>query len=218
MKFHSPAFSFLLAASLTSGTAAVAQKPHTQAPGSVHPNQATKTVQGVKSQDETSPEPNRPIKAPGTNEKEFLKAAAIGDAFEIQMGQLAQQNGSSEQVKDFAKRMVKDHSQNDDQLKGVAQTLHIALPTELDAKHKAQKDELAGKQGSAFDKDYARLMVQDHEKTVAIFKKEAAGAHDPTIKKYAQGSLPVLESHLADAKKMAKQVGAAAGGKPPTKK
>ena len=218
MRFHSGAFSFLLAASLAFGTAAVAQKPHAQAPGSEHPNQATKTVQGVKSQDETSPEPNRPIKAPATNEKDFLKEAAIGDAFEIQMGQLAEQNGSSQQVKEFAKRMVKDHSQNDDQLQGVAQTLHVALPTELDARHKAQKDELAGKQGSGFDKDYARLMVQDHEKTVAIFKRQAARAHDPSIRKYAQGSLPVLESHLADAKKMAKQVGAAAGGKPAARK
>ena len=196
--------SSLALAALLGGGIAVAQKSN-KAPQ--HPGKSTKTVQGTNST-QTKPESNKPIKSPAITEKEFLNEAAIGGAFEIQMGQLAEQNASSEKVKAFAKRMVTDHSKNDDLLKGVAQTQHVALPTELDAKHKNQKAALSKKKGSEFDKEYMALMVHDHEETVQKFKHEAEAANDPTVKKYAQDSLPVLESHLNDAKTTQGEIGA----------
>lgn len=193
----------VVAVLLTAGVA-VGQEPAHKAPQ--HRDKNTKTVEGVNPT-ATKPESNKPIKSAAVREKEFLKEAAIGDAFEIQAGQLAEQNAGSEQVKAFAKRMVTDHSKNDDLLKGVAQTEHVALPSQLDAKHQNQKDALSKKKGSEFDKEYMSLMVHDHEQTVQKFKHEADTGNDPTITKYAQGALPVLESHLNDAKTTEGQLG-----------
>lgn len=59
--------------------------------------------------------------------------------------------------------------------------------------------------GSEFDKEFARLMVKDHEKDIAEFKKEAASGKG-SVQNFASQSLPTLEEHLriAEALKMGK--------------
>lgn len=152
--------------------------------------------------EEKPPAPNNPVKGPDGADQQFMKQAAIGNAAEIQLGQMAQGKASNPKVKSFGERLVKDHSQADDQLKGIAQDQHVGLPTELDPPHKAIKSALSKKAGSEFDKDYIRIMVQEHQKTIAKFKHEIATTHDPTLKQFAQGTLPVLQSHLSEAQQI----------------
>src|SRR5580765_5019376 len=58
----------------------------------------------------------------------FLKKAAQGGMAEVELGQLAVQKASSDQVKQFGQRMVDDHSKANDQLKQLAQQEHVKLP------------------------------------------------------------------------------------------
>src|SRR5579884_2168649 len=98
------------------------------------------------------PTSNNPVKGPSQMDQKFMQQAAIGDAAEIQLGQMAQEKASNPKVKQFGERMVNDHSKADDQLKGIAQSQHVGLPTELDAQHQAMKSELSKKTGAQFDK------------------------------------------------------------------
>ena len=102
--------------------------------------------------------------------------------------------------------MVTDHSSANDQLKAAAQQDGIQLPQDISKEHKAIADRLSKLQGSAFDKEYARLMLKDHEDDVAMFKKEANSGKDANLKAFAQKTLPTLEDHL----KMAQQMNASA--------
>ena len=173
--------------------------------GQQSPVSQNRTIPGETSPSNDKPTSNNPVKSPGTFDQKFLKQAGIGDAAEIELGQMAQSKAQDPNVRQFGERMVKDHSKNDDQLKAVAQSQHIGLPTGLDPQHRDQKSQLESKSGSQFDQDYMRLMVQDHEKTVAAFKRAASTSEDPTVKAYAQNSLPVLES-LQEAKQVQSQV------------
>src|SRR5580765_7247746 len=47
---------------------------------------------------------------------------------EIRMGQLAQRNGSSAQVKQYGARLVSDHQATDQKVVALAKQLRIALP------------------------------------------------------------------------------------------
>jgi putative membrane protein len=47
-------------------------------------------------------------------DKTFMKKAAKGGMMEVAMGKLAEQNGQSDDVKSFGKRMVADHSKAND--------------------------------------------------------------------------------------------------------
>jgi putative membrane protein len=49
-------------------------------------------------------------------------------------------------------------------------------------------------------------MVPEHTKDVNEFKQEAANAQDPTLKQFAASTVPLLESHLKEAKQVDQQV------------
>ena len=93
-----------------------------------------------------------------------------------------------------------DHSKANDDLKAIAAKNGITVPTALDDKHQAAVKHLSTLSGPAFDKAYVNLMVKDHEKTVSLFKQEAASGQDAEVKNFAMSNLPTIENHLADIK------------------
>lgn len=145
----------------------------------------------------------------------FVKKAAQGNLAEVQLGQLALQKSSSPQVKQFAQRMIDDHSKAEDQLKQVASQDNVTLPDSPNAQQKATKDRLEKLSGSQFDRAYMRDMVTDHTKDVSEFKMEAKNAKDPAVKNFAAQTAPILESHLKEAKSIAPKT-AHEGHKPTT--
>lgn len=68
------------------------------------------------------------------SERTFIRKAAEGGVAEVQLGQLAQQKASSPLVKDFAQRMVTDHTKANDQLKQLATEEGVNIPDKLNAK------------------------------------------------------------------------------------
>lgn len=147
-----------------------------------------------------------------TADRKFMDKAAQGGMAEVELGQLAEQNGQSPEVKAFGKRMVDDHSKANDQLKQLAEQKGVALPTSLNAQDQATKNRLSKLQGAAFDKAYMQDMVTDHKKDVAEFQRESKVAHDPELKSWAGQTLPTLQSHLQEAEKISGS-GTAAMGK-----
>ena len=141
-------------------------------------------------------------------DKAFVEKAAVGGMAEVQMGKMAQQKGSSDQVKQFGGRMVDDHSKANDELKQIASAKGIALPTDLDAKHKSKMDKMEKLSGAQFDRAYMDDMVADHKEDVAEFKKQASSGKDSDLKAFAAKTLPTLEDHL----KMAQSTDAAVKG------
>ncbi|HZQ94651.1 MAG TPA: DUF4142 domain-containing protein [Candidatus Sulfotelmatobacter sp.] len=133
----------------------------------------------------------------------FVKRAARGGLAEVELGQLATQKASSEEVKKFGQRMVDDHGKANDQLKQVAQQEHIDVPTELDAKDKATKARLEKLSGEKFDRAYMSAMVQDHKSDVAEFTRESKISKNPAVKSFAEQTLPTLREHLKEAEKIA---------------
>jgi putative membrane protein len=129
-------------------------------------------------------------------DRDFVDHAASGGMAEVQTAQLAQQRSSSPQVKQFANRMITDHTQANNELQQIAQQESIQLPTKLNTKDESEYRKLSGLNGSAFDEAYAHGAVTDHQQDIALFRKEAQSGQDPTLKSYAQKTLPVLEQHL----------------------
>jgi putative membrane protein len=85
----------------------------------------------------------------------------------------------------------------------VASSAGVTPPAALDAKHRATVAKMARLSGAAFDREYAQQMVKDHEKTVALFRREAdRGAHD-VLKSFASAQLPALQEHLQMARGLA---------------
>ena len=135
-------------------------------------------------------------------DKTFVTKAAEGGIAEVNAGQMAATKAASNDVKDFANRMVNDHGKANDELKALASSKGLTLPTETDAEHKKGADALSKKSGKDFDKTFMSDMVKDHTKVVAAFEKESKSAQDPDLKSWVTKTLPTLQDDL----KMAKQI------------
>jgi putative membrane protein len=144
----------------------------------------------------------------GAGDKQFVMKAAEGGMAEVELGQLAASKGSNDAVKQFGQKMADDHGKANDELKSLAQQKGITVPTDLNAKDKAEKARLDKLSGAEFDKAYMEHMVKDHKKDVAEFKKESNSGKDSDVKQWAGKTLPTLESHLQLAQDTASKVGA----------
>jgi putative membrane protein len=141
----------------------------------------------------------------------FAAAAASGGMAEVKLGQLAQQNGSSEAVRSFGQQMVTDHSKTGDDLKNVAQKEGTTLPVDISKEDQDTYDQLSQLHGAQFDKEYAQDMVKDHQKDIADFQKEASSGKNPSLKDFASRTLPTLKNHLRMAQDMEHKVAASSG-------
>jgi len=134
---------------------------------------------------------------------EFLTKAAVGSKFEIDSSKLALDKSKSEVVRTFANMMVKDHGEAAVKMKGAVTEAKLSAPPDaLDAKHKAMLDDLAKKDGPAFDKAYIEVQLKGHEETVALFQAYANGGDNARIKQFARDLLPTLQMHLEHVRKI----------------
>jgi putative membrane protein len=141
------------------------------------------------------------------SDQTFVMKAARGGMAEVELGKLASDKASNEQVKEFGKKMVDDHGKANDELKSIAQKKNITLPSDLSMKDKALRDRLAKLSGPAFDRAYMQAMLKDHREDVNEFRTESQSGADPDIKQFAAKTLPTLESHLKLAQDDSKAVG-----------
>lgn len=134
-------------------------------------------------------------------EPPFLAKAIQGDMAEVKMGELAQQNGASQPVKDYGQMLVTDHGAHRDKAIEMAKAMKMTPPTEPDAKAKADYAKLSAMKGKAFDAAFKQHMIMDHKKDIAEYKKESM-AKDAKLAAFAKETVPTLEKHLAAAEKL----------------
>jgi putative membrane protein len=140
--------------------------------------------------------------APST--PDFVQKAAMSDMYEVQAGKLATEKGQSDVVKQFGQQMVDAHTKTTEDLTGIVKSKNIKvdLPTKLDAKHQKLIDDLNSAPAKDFDKTYANQQVDAHQEAVHLFKKYGAKGDDADVKQFAEKTLPTIEHHLEDAKKL----------------
>ena len=142
-------------------------------------------------------------------DQKFAKEAIEGNLAEVQMGQLAQQNGASQGVKDFGRMLATDHGQANSKAGSVASSLNVTPPTQPNAKQKKDYDKMSKLNGAAFDKAFAAHMVMDHKKDIASYQK-ASKSKNQTVAGYASETLPTLQKHLETAQSLQKGAGKSA--------
>ncbi|HYH45013.1 MAG TPA: DUF4142 domain-containing protein [Thermoanaerobaculia bacterium] len=152
--------------------------------------------------------PDTSQQALSAQDRQFVNNAAQGGLMEVEAGQLASQKAQHADVKAFGARMVQDHGKANSQLEQTVGSMGMTLPKELATPHRQHMDHLARLSGAAFDREYMKQMVQDHQKTVADFEKQAERGENAAVRGFAQQNLPVLQEHLRMAQELATKVGA----------
>ena len=149
-----------------------------------------------------------------SGEERFMKEAASGGLMEVELGKFAAEKGSHQRVKEFGKRMQADHSKANAQLKKIASSKGVDLPTQPSGEHKSTMDKLTKLSGVEFDREYMEAMVDDHKEDIEKFQTQADKGKDPELKKFASETLPILKKHLELAQSTEKQVKTESKGEP----
>jgi putative membrane protein len=140
-----------------------------------------------------------------TEDKAFVQEAASGGRAEVELSKIAQKSENAD-VKSFANRMIQDHTMANAQLATLATSLGIETPKALDSEHERLRDRLQALHGKAFDEQYMREMVDDHNKAVKLFQQEERSGHNAELKQFAQKTLPTLEEHQKMAQELSRRL------------
>ena len=151
--------------------------------------------------------------AKATGDQHFVTDVAHDGMAEVELGKMAAEKASNDQVKKFGQRMADDHAKAGDELKAIAQKNNLTWPTEIDAKHKATHDRLMKLSGEAFDRAYMQDMVAGHRAAVNAFKMESKSGKNAEVQAWATKTLPTIEDHLKQAQDIARGVVGTSGTK-----
>lgn len=133
-------------------------------------------------------------------DRDFFDDAAQGGLLEVKLGQMVVKQGSSDDVKRFAQRMVDDHTKANTKLADAGRQVGLTPPADLDRKHQEKYDKLAQLSGTKLDQEYMSYMLSEHKDDVKAFEKQAKDGKDPALRTFAAGILPTLNEHLNQAR------------------
>lgn len=136
------------------------------------------------------------------DDAQFVQKAASGGLHEVELGKIGMTQAKSDDVKKFAEMLVTDHGKANDELKKCAKEAGIEVPDKMSEEDQKEVDKFKNYKGTNFDQDYMKHMLTDHEKDVALFKRASKEAKNPKIKDFAAKTLPVLQAHLDQARKI----------------
>jgi putative membrane protein len=140
-------------------------------------------------------------------ELSYLYQAIEGQQAEVALGQMAVQKASSNEVKQFAARMMQDHLRASEELGKLTTQEGIRETGELSMPHQRIQRMLSQLSGMDFDKAYMAFMVRDHIKLIGDWEQRSPTLADPQVKHWIAGLLPVLKDHLEQGRTIAAAIG-----------
>ena len=133
-----------------------------------------------------------------TDANGFATAVAASDLYEIESGRLAQQKGSSADVKSMAEHLVTDHQKSTADLKAAAAKASpaVTVAPALDAEKQAMLDELKAASGADFDRKFLDQQTTAHQKALALLRNYASGGDSQPLKDFASKAATAVDGHL----------------------
>ena len=127
----------------------------------------------------------------------FVKLVTSSNEFEIQSSKLAEQKAQKDDIKEFAKQMVADHTKAGEELKAALQKGDAQSPAEvkLAPKHAGMLKLLEGAEGADFEMLYLDMQATAHMEAVSLFRTYSKSGDNQAVQQFAEATLPTLVTH-----------------------
>jgi putative membrane protein len=133
-------------------------------------------------------------------EELYVQSAQTINQAELALGQLAQQRGSSDKVKQISLNMVQRHSALSAQLAELARERDIAMTLKPSTEDEKVYDRLAKLSGRSFDGAFEQAVTDAHTRELALHRGELERSGDAGLRGYAQSRVSALEAAMMQAK------------------
>jgi putative membrane protein len=126
----------------------------------------------------------------------FIRDAFSSAQTEISISQLAVEKSTNPAVKKFAKTVIKDHTAANDQLRTLAGSRKLAVPTTLGRDDQKQIENLKNIDKESFDTAYRQQIQQTHNSAIELFDQVAKNPRaDAELRVFASKHLPLYKKH-----------------------
>ena len=131
-----------------------------------------------------------------TGASDYVMKAGASDQYEMQSSQLVLQSTSDAKVKNFANKMIKDHTKSTAMVKAAAMKDGMnPPPPALDADGQQMISQLQGATGADRDKMYMQQQMMAHDKALALHQDYSKSGDSKPLKMAAGKIVPVVQSH-----------------------
>ncbi|MDM4720058.1 DUF4142 domain-containing protein [Micromonospora sp. WMMA1363] len=144
---------------------------------------------------------------PSQQDSQYLQAIHQVNLFEITTGELAQQKGQNQQVKNLGQMFVTDHTQLDQSVQEVATQLGVELPSAPTTDQQDVIDQLNNASGAEFDRLWVTSELSGHVQAIQATQTEISQGSDQTVIQLAQTALPILQTHYDELVQLANELG-----------
>ena len=133
----------------------------------------------------------------------YLARAGAGDLYEIQASQIAVRRARDPQVRSFARMLVRDHTRTTRQVLAAARASGLRpRPAMLEPAQRRMIAELNHAPARSFDQLYLSQQIPAHEGALDLHRDYARSGDVAALRRVAAGALPVVEGHLAQARRL----------------
>ena len=129
----------------------------------------------------------------------FVKQATESGRKEVAAAREALPQLKQPELKRIAEMLVSDHTGANERLSKIAEAKGWPIPGPQPASPPP-----SGTASSDFDATWTAEMIAGHERSVALYRAQATSGEDKDLRKYAQDTLPTIEHHLAELRKLQK--------------
>ncbi|MGN9775563.1 DUF4142 domain-containing protein [Micromonospora sp. H33] len=144
---------------------------------------------------------------PSQQDTQYVQAIHQVNLFEITAGELAQEKGQNEQVKNLGEMFKTDHTQLDESVQDIAGQLGVELPDEPTADQQDVIDRLNNASGEEFDRLWVTSQLAGHVQAIQATQTEISQGSEQTVVQLAQTALPTLQAHYDELVRLAEQLG-----------
>ncbi|GAB3642340.1 DUF4142 domain-containing protein [Spirosoma arcticum] len=122
---------------------------------------------------------------------------------EYELSKVAQQKATNPEVRAYAQRTMNEHQQGEKQLRDMARTMNITLPTSMAKDGKDRLEDLQEeKPGTAFDTQYLKEMTNVNDKATEAADDLADNAPNDAVKTFARKLEEGDKKHRDQAKQL----------------
>ncbi|HEX2297853.1 MAG TPA: DUF4142 domain-containing protein [Pseudonocardiaceae bacterium] len=131
----------------------------------------------------------------GPADRDMLVKVRQAGLWEMPTGQQAQQQGSSERVREVGGLISAEHADLDAQVRGVAAQLGVLLPNQPSAQQQGWMAEIAGQSGSDFDRVFVQRLRAAHGKVLPVLAEVRAGTRNEMVRRFATTAATFVTRH-----------------------
>jgi len=154
----------------------------------------------------TAPTPPPAIAAtavPINPDQDFLNRAMTGTGAQVELGRLAQQQGTAPSVRAFGAQIAAEHARMHARLTTASQRVGM-VPTPA----APDLSRFAALSGPEFDREFITDQVKNQREALGLYESEAQAGQDPRLRSVARESLPLLRRDLQRTEELAARLGA----------